>query len=681
MNRGLGTSTRQHLVGRHAVVHARLGTAVEWSARHVRGECQAGLGSATVTTHTHRSTGMTDGYMGYMGRLLWVDLQSRQCQSEALDEGLARDFVGGYGIGARILYERLRPGTDPLGPENVLGFLTGPLTGTAAIEGNRSVVVCKSPLTGTWGDANCGGTFGPYLKFAGFDGVFFTGIADGPVYLAIEDGQAEVRDASDLWGLDTNETEHRLQERHGKGTQVAAIGPSGEKLSLIAAIMNDAGRAWARSGVGAVMGSKRLKAVVVRGSASVPVADRARADQLRKEYLRQHTGAYDLFLAYGTPGTLADASWSGDSPVKNWSGAGAVDFPTGKTAFQDELLKRTYQDKKYGCWKCTMACGGHHSVKEGGPYKGTRHHQAEYETACAFGTLLLNDSYASTLKANEICNRYGLDTISAGATIAWAVDCFGRGLLTTDDTDGIELTWGDDRAILALLEKLARREGFGDVLADGVQRAAARVGRGTEAFAIHIQGQEVPMHDPRFMPGLAIAYQLDATPARHTQGNELNAWPGIEGRPKRYDYGAKGPYIKRIGCAVHFINAAGVCVFGYLSYPISTWPDFMTAVTGHPWTLDEMLRAGERIANMRHAFNLREGLNPLAYQVPGIIVGDPPLTEGNLRGVTVDVARQNAGYLREMDWDPETAVPSRAKLEELGLAFLLDDLYAAGAGA
>ena len=225
--------------------------------------------------------------------------------------------------------------------------------------------------------ANCGGTFGAGLKFAGFDAVFFTGAAGRPVYLEIDDGRAELHDASDLWGQDTNVTEHALQERHGKGTEVASIGPAGEKLVLSACIINDEGRAWGRSGVGAVMGSKQLKAVTVKGKQTVPVADLERTKQLRKEYIKKHVGAYDLFKDYGTPGITADSSFSGDTPIKNWRGAGPTDFPQGKVSFEADMVLGEYQDKKYGCWMCTMACGGHWSVKQKGPYQGTSHHQPE----------------------------------------------------------------------------------------------------------------------------------------------------------------------------------------------------------------------------------------------------------------------------------------------------------------
>lgn len=613
---------------------------------------------------------------GYMGKVLWVDLTAGKVEEQPLDPELARDYVGGYGLGARILYERMRPGVDALGPENVLGFLTGPLTGSPCIEGNRSVVVCKSPLTGGWGDANCGGTFGANFKFAGYDAAFFTGISASPVYLWIENGRAELRDASDLWGKDANEAEHALQARHGKGTEAAVIGQGGEKLSLIACIMNDEGRAWGRSGVGAVMGSKKLKAVAVKGTMKVPLADEQRAAALRREYMKKHTGLYDFFSDFGTTGILGPSSYSGDSPVKNWFGAGTTDFPTGRTAFDPDHLKSTYQDKKYGCWRCTMACGGHMSIKEPGPYQGVKHHKAEYETGCAFGTMMLNDNFPSLVLANELCNRYGLDTISTGCTIAFAMDCYERGILTPEDTDGIELTWGNHEAIIAMLHKLGTREGFGDVLADGVRRAAERIGRGSEVCAIHIGGQEVPMHDPRLTAGLAPTYQLDATPARHTQGGELVAFPG-EQTPAPGVYAGRAEFHRRQVCGTHVINAAGVCLFGYNSYPIETWLDFMTAVTGEPWDFERMMEVGERIGTIRHAFNLREGINPLALAVPPIILGNPPLAEGNVRGVTVDADTMNREYLALMDWDQQTTVPSTSKLDALGLAFVARDLVSA----
>jgi aldehyde:ferredoxin oxidoreductase len=608
--------------------------------------------------------------------MLTVDLATGDIQEERLEEGLLRGFLGGYGIGARLLYDRMAAGIDPLGPGNLLGFFTGPLTGTPAIEGNRFTVVCRSPLTLTWGDANCGGTFGPHLKFAGFDGILFSGIAERPVYLHIEEGRAELLDASDLWGRDTAETEDLLKARHGREAQVACIGPSGERLVLIAGIVNDRGRVAARSGVGAVMGSKRLKAVVVKGNRPVPLAYPDRVKELRTTYLKQHGGGYDFFVKTGTPGALGESAMSGDSPVKNWASSGPADLPGADEKLDGEKLIATYQVRKYGCWHCTMACGGHQEVRHGGRYRGVKGHQSEYETGAMLGTNLLNDNYASTIKANDLCNRYGLDTISAGATIAWAMEAYEKGILTRADTDGIELTWGNDEAILAVLEKLAKREGFGDLLARGVWRASEKVGKGSEEFAIHIHGQELPAHDPRFQPGFATTYLMDATPGRHTQGGEQSVPYGLDlgPRPDKYQYSGKGEIHAKAYELMHLVNAAGLCQFAVFSYPWPFVPDFLEAVTGWDFPMEECLATGERIANIRHAFNLREGLNPLKYRVPGRAIGDPPLESGNVRGVTVDLATQVREFCHAMGWDPKTAMPDAKRLRRLGLGDVARDL-------
>jgi aldehyde:ferredoxin oxidoreductase len=536
---------------------------------------------------------------GFMGKILNVDLSTGRMRDEVLDEPLCRRFLGGYGIGAKLLYDRMKPNIDALGPDNLLGFFTGPLTGTPAIEGNRFVVVCKSPLTETWGDANCGGTFGPHLKFAGYDGILFSGISPRPTYLFIENGTPELRDAGSLWGRDTNETEDLIRDalgatpgRRGRQIEIASIGPAGEKLSLIAAIINDKGRAAGRSGVGAVMGAKRLKAVAVSGTATVPLFDAERARALRRAYMKRHDGAYDLFVNYGTIGITGESAISGDTPVKNWGGVGQVDFPTGAINFRDDTVI-AYQDRKYGCWRCTMACGGYMSVKEPGPYQGVRHHKVEYETAAAWGTMTLMDRFPALIRINELCNRYGLDTIAAGCTAAFAVECYENGILTKEETDGLDLTWGNDAALVALLEEMGRREGVGDLLADGVKRAAERIGRGSDAYAIHVHGAEVPMHDPKFQPGLATTYKMDATPARHTQGHEdlpplMKDWP----EHNKYQWSGKGELHKQCMELVHVVNAAGVCLFAYLSYDWDFIPDFLHAVTDGRSTRTSAIASG-----------------------------------------------------------------------------------------
>jgi len=431
---------------------------------------------------------------GYMGKMLMVDLSRNELKDEVLDEKLGRQFIGGYGIGARILFSRQKAGVDPLGPDNTLGILSGPFSGTPALSGTRHTVVGKSPLTGGWGDANSGGDFGAYLKFAGYDAVFFTGISEKPVYLFINNGQAELRDAAHLWGKDTRQTEDMLKSELGRDAAVACIGQSGEKVSLIAAVVNKT-RTAARSGLGAVMGAKRLKAVAVKGNMKVPVADEKRTKELRTKWQGKLGGHIVWLKPTGTPFLTVGGAKGGDSPVKNWGGVGVIDFPDAEPIGAEAVIER--RTKRFACYLCPIGCGGY--MKAGtGEYKyeaGSR--RPEYETIAMFGTNCLNNNIESIIKANDICDRYGLDTISAAATIAFAIECFENGLITRADTDGIEMTWGNHKAIVAMTEKLARREGFGAVLADGVKVAAEKIGQGADQYAIHVQGQELPAHDPK----------------------------------------------------------------------------------------------------------------------------------------------------------------------------------------
>jgi aldehyde:ferredoxin oxidoreductase len=618
---------------------------------------------------------------GYMGKILNVDLTTGQIKEEALDEQLCRDYVGGYGVGAKLIYERMPAGADPLGPDNILGVLTGPCTGTQALIGSRFVVVAKSPNTDTWGDANCGGQFGPALKFAGFDGVLCSGMSEKPVYLLVEDGKAELRDAENLWGLNVAQLEETLKAELGDDIQVASIGIGGEKLSLSACVMNDKGRAAGRSGLGAVMGAKRLKAVVARGKQRVEVADAAEVRRLRRKYLHEMPKAdfFDDLRAHGTPAITAGSALSGDSPVKNWGGAGTVDFSSDEADRISDDSVTAYQERRYHCWGCPIGCGGIMKVDQGKHALRAEEdfigHKPEYETLCMFGTDILNDNVESIIRFNEICNEYGLDTISVGATLAFATECYEEGLITKEDTGGIELTWGNDGALVQMAELMAKREGFGDVLADGVKVAAEKLGPQTEPYAIHVQGEEVPAHDPRFTPGLATTYILDATPGRHTQGGELVSPPGMDiSDEDKYVYTGRSYDNYRQWTAMHVVNAAGLCMFGYISFQVQSLPEQLTAVTGWEFDLEEVYKTGMRIATIRHAFNLRDGHNPLTRNVPGRLVGEPPITVGNVRGVTVDYRTMVREFLEHVGWDTQTTVPSEESLRELGMEFLIGDM-------
>jgi aldehyde:ferredoxin oxidoreductase len=615
---------------------------------------------------------------GYMGRLLWVDLTTGSMNEEVPGDALLHDFVGGYGIGARLLYSRMRPGTDPLGPGNILGITTGPITGSPAPTATRWTVVGKSPLTGGWGDANGSGFFGQALKRAGYDAVFFTGIAPDPVYLYLDDCHAELRPADHLWGRDCYEIEDWVKSELGKDVEAACIGPAGEKLALISGIVHLKGRVAARSGLGAVMGSKRLKMVAARGTQALPLADAAAVREVRTKYIKEITsgvGSSDFYRDTGTPGYTSDGIDNGDSPARNW-GASVLAFPDKDVFKFDELLKMRV--KRNSCWHCPISCWGSSKTEYNG--RTSEAHQPEYETAAAFGSMTINSSYPALVRANELCNRYGLDTISAGGCVSFAIECYQNGLIGPQDTGGIALSWGDHVAMNAMLEKMAKREDFGDVIADGVKRAAERLGPAAEPFAIHCGGQELAMHDPRFEPGLGVIYKLDATPGRHTQACQYTVPPGFQ--TKRPAYGenraqqdGRGRFVKEASCLNHTMNASGVCLFGYCSTNVTFVPDFIAAITGQPFTVDDMLLAGERIANIRQAFNVREGINAVTQPIPLRAFGKPPLPDGPTAGIEVQIDQMLRESLADFGWTLDAARPTRETLQRLGLGDVATDLW------
>jgi aldehyde:ferredoxin oxidoreductase len=618
---------------------------------------------------------------GYMGSILNIDLGKGTIEEENLDEKLCRDYIGGYGLGAKLLYDRMPPHADPLGPDNILGFLTGPLTGTPALIGSRFVAFAKSPKTGGWGDANCGGYWGPHLKFAGYDGLLFKGIAPKPVYLLIEEGEYRLLDAGDLWGKNVSELEEILMARHGNDVQVVSIGPAGEQKSLLACIMNDKERAAGRSGLGAVMGSKNLKAIVVRGRMSVPVDDPKKINKMRRDYLAKRTGFYDILHTWGTAGITHDSALSGDAPIKNWGGSGLVDFPSEKARkISDDAVIAVQDYKAYACYGCPIGCGGKMKQDSGEfalELNNGIGHKPEYETLTMAGSNLLNDDLPSIVKYNEICNAYGIDTISVGATLGYIIELYENGLLKPEQVDGLEMRWGNAKAIIAMTEKIAKREGAGDFFADGVRAAWEKLGElGTE-YAVHVGGEELPAHDPRFTPGLAATYYLTATPGRHTQGGELLAPPGLELEPfDKYVYSGQANNHMKLVATMETAQAAGLCMFGYLSYPADSIPEQLKAVTGWDFDMEEVFKTGERIFTMRHLFNLREGQNPLTRNVPGRMIGSPPLKEGNVKGVTVDLQTLNNEFLDRLSWDRRTTIPSEVRLQELGMDFAVKDRVA-----
>lgn len=614
---------------------------------------------------------------GYAGKMLFVDLTNSKVVEKALTNELAQHFIGGYGIGAKVLYDMMPAGADPLGPDSVIGFVTSPTNGTSAFFSARYTVVHKSPMSGGWNDANSGGFFGPELKMAGYDAVFVSGIAAKPVYLWINDGNVEIRDASHLWGKGTKETWELLkQETDEPKVRVVAIGPSGEKMSLIACPINDGHRAPGRGGGGAVMGSKRLKAIAVRGTGTIDVAEPKRIVEINKKVsieMKQNP-ATKHFGTLGTGGHTPASSLSGDAPVKNWGGVGVVDYGIENVHKVGSKEFDKHKTKKYACAKCPLGCGAEYEVKEG-RWKLEQTERPEYETSASFGPTLLCHEPDAILKCNEICNIYGVDTISAGMTIAWAMECYNEGILSKEELDGIDLQWGSGEAIVALLQKMADGEGCGAVLANGSAYAAKKWGKGEE-FLQTASGIELPMHDPRFAPGLARTYQYDPTPGRHVKGGLGSLQMGGKQKGNKYNYHGTGEVDLQLTSQREVLNSGGYCMFGEIVAPYGVHLEYLEAVTGMKITDEESFYTGLRILTMRHAFNLREGIKPSDLTIPKRAVGEPALSYGPLAGVTVDHQLLARNFFEAVDWDFETGKPSLEMLKKIGhLDDVIKDLY------
>jgi aldehyde:ferredoxin oxidoreductase len=627
---------------------------------------------------------MTAG--GYMGRYLFVDLTTGNFEEFDFGDDVKRKYYGGYGIGCKYIYENQKPGIDPFDGENLFAFITGPCNGTTMPGTPRYTVCSKSPLTNGWGDGNCGGSFGPRMKMSGFDGAFFKGISDKPVILLLENGKAKLIDAEDLWGKDTYEADDIIRDRYGKNYEAAVIGPGGEMKSRIACITNRKGKVIGRSGLGAVMGSKKIKAVVAYGNEKVPVADRVLFDEARKQFLKDIKNDYGdaAWAAHGgTPTVIEFGVDEQDSPIKNWTGVTKEMGDYSK--FKYDNIKK-YIVKRETCWGCPIACWDRSMLDKGSYAVKEPIHIPEYETSAMFGALCLNTNYESLIKINDICNRYCIDTISAGAVVAFAIECYENGVLKKSDTDGIELTWGNHQSIVKLTEKIAKREGVGEILADGIKAAVDKIGSGAEPFAMHIGGQELPAHDTRWDPSLALIYALDPTPARHTQGTQNLGHKDIEkyfpdadfslvagGNKEKFT--GRGKEAKIMSALTHAYNSIGLCMFAWGSTDLAVHPKYLSAITGFDIDLNEFVKTGERIMNLRQVFNLREGINQLEWKIPERLLGKPPLYDGVTKGIVLDWDTMLKEYYNELDWDLKTSKPSKEKLKELDLEWVLKDLY------
>jgi aldehyde:ferredoxin oxidoreductase len=649
----------------------------------------------------------------YAGKVLWVDLTRGTFSEEPVPDGTYRKFLGGIGLGAALLYREMPPKADPLGPENILGFMGGLLNGTGSLFTGRWMVVGKSPLTGTWGDSNCGGTLAFAIKQCGYDGILFRGISKHPVYLLIDHHGPQLRDARHLWGKDAVETEDLLKAEHGqrKHPAIATIGQAGENLSLISGIVNDRGRLAARSGLGAVMGSKKLKAVVLIGSRRVSSADPikmrtlawkcVRAIRLPLKYMGAGLVAMfgsligrlpfgftqsgyllgGILAKWGTIGSYPASVGMGDTPFKNWAGT-FKDLPHVNQRINPDMILKT-EKRKYHCRGCPLGCGG---LVELATTK-QESHKPEYETTASFTSMLLNDDMGLVFEINEQLNRAGMDSISAGGTIAYAMECYEKGWITKKETGGIDMTWGNTKAIRKVLDQMIRREGFGARLSDGVKKATERLGAQTKEAAIHAGGQEIAYHDPRYDPGMALHASVDPTPGRHTTGSQLyvdmyRLWTRIPGLPSSRQFYNKstryrpdgGRTISAVAVSnfTQFYNAVGGCYFGMLigvdRVPVFEWAN---AATGWDLSPMEYLRIGQRIQTLRQMFNIREGIDPNSLKISRRLTGEPPLESGPNMGVKYDLEILMKAYWQEIGWDPNTGIPTRETLASLDLTDII----------
>ena len=616
---------------------------------------------------------------GYTGKILRVDLTNRKTEIETRGDDFYRTYLGGRGMVAYYLLNESPRGIDAFDPRNILVFAAGPLTGAAVSGQGRNGAGAKSPLNDGFGNAEGGGYWGAELKRAGFDGIVVSGRADKPAYVWIHDGTAEIRDAAHLWGKTTGETEDALRaELNDHAIRTALIGPAGEKLVRFAAIVNDRSHFVGRTGLGAVMGSKNLKGVVVRakpGKGAMQIANPAGVLEISK-WMGSHLDLVAGLHEHGTARILRSLSKAGGLPTYNFR-EGFFDTNekiTGQTMSASILVKQET------CFACAVRCKRVVQVKDsahgavdplyGGP---------EYETLAAFGSLEGIDDLIALAKANELCAAYGYDTISLGNVIAFAMECFERGILSTKDTDGVELKFGDARAMLGLIEKITRREGIGDVLAEGVARAAKKIGRGAEDYAMQVHGQEIPMHEPRLKQGLGVGYAVSPTGADHnhamhdtyylkesaTVSDLRKLEPAARPLPANDLSADKVRMLTTFQNWMHFWDSAVMCMF--LPYSVEQIVALTNAVTGWEADAQEYLRIGERAATLARAYNLREGWSARDDTLPARFF--EPFKTGPLAGVPLPHDQFTAAtgeYYRLMGWD-ETGAPTRARLRELGV--------------
>ena len=617
---------------------------------------------------------------GLMGKILRVNLTDGKISEEEIPEEMVKKYLGGRGIASRYLFDELEPGVDPLGPENKLIFMSGLLSGTPSPSAGRFSVVAKSPLTNIWAQANSGGRWGVDLKQSGFDGIIFEGISEKPVYLVIDDGKAELRDAGAFWGKNVAETTEMLKETLDKKFNVACIGVAGEKLVKYAAIMNDIHRAAGRCGLGAVMGSKRLKAVVAKGSQKIQIANKEAFQEVSK---RQYELLGEAILAaglegYGTNLVLDMVNVVGGLPTRNWQ--------TGVCEYAEEVNGEALNEKvlvgTVGCFACPIKCGRNTEIKKG-PYAGQKGEGPEYETVVVFGPMCDNSDMETITMANYLCNDYGMDTISCGSTISFTMECFEKGILTKEKTEGLEINFGDSEVIIDLVHKIAKREGVGDLLAEGTRIMSQRLGQGSERFAMQVKGLELPAYDSRAAKITGLAFATANRGGDHitgyVQGPTFLASPFLviedsEIQDPLVENPDETRVVKELEDVLTTFDALGSCKFMGMGSDAEEITDIIKAVTGWEFGVADLRKAGERIYNLERAFNVREGMTRADDTLPKRLLEDP-LPEGPAEGHVNNLEVLLDPYYEFRGWDKTTGKPTPEKLRELGLEDVINQIH------
>ncbi|MGC9325164.1 MAG: aldehyde ferredoxin oxidoreductase family protein [Desulfomonilia bacterium] len=615
---------------------------------------------------------------GYAGKFLLVNLSDKTCTDFKIEEEILKKYLGGSCLGAKIFLDRYPIEADPLGPESPLMIMTGPMVGSGFPGTSRFSICAKSPQTGIWGESACGGTFGPDLKRTGYDGIIVEGRASSPVYLSITNEGPRILDATDLWGKDIYEVTNILKEKD-KSFKVLAIGPAGENLVKISAIGNDKGHFSGRTGLGATMGSKNLKAIIVRGTQKLGKANEEKYKEAQKQAIQE---VKDSALAEGLHMMGSDANMdlgmvTGDVPVKNWTVG--EDFLL-SSSLSGPTMREKYLTKAHACSNCPVACKRVVKVDEG-PFKTVEGPGPEYETCGTFGTMLMNPDLSAVIKANELCNMYGMDTISCGSAIAMAMELYEKGTITAGDVDGLDLSWGNMGAVMELIRKIAYREGFGDVLAEGSLKAAQKIGKDAMDAVVHVKGLEAPMHDPRGFHGMGLAYMMSNRGACHLQHAVLATEQGMASWPQLFDMkdDYQGTTSEGKAALVYnsenygiLFNSLAIC--HYLTYILKpeTILDAFNAITGWNLGFQEILQTGMRDWTIKRGFNNLLGITSKDDKLPKRIM--TALSEGGAAGSVPDTELLLREYyaLRGLD---ERGYPREEMLTELGLDELRARLY------